>query len=414
MRHILFTVPLLLVPVISKAASVTIQEACQAALANTETTAINQARANQADARLRQAKSKNLPNLQIAATLQKPERASAFEPIIEGTQTVVRLTASQSIYEGGRDQAAVSSAALDKEGDTFSARLANIEAYTAVSGVFYSILSADRDIENISKTIDLAKARIKEIKSRIQIGKARHIDLLAANAQLSVLNAQRMEVAGDLATVRSQFALVTGLSKDSSPVEDSKDYLKPQDVEKYLSQIDKRPDIELLRNQVKAATLKVAGARAGHRPTVSLAGNYYLARDKQTDKDKNWDVALTMGLPLYSGGLVQAQVREATEAGFELEARLQEQRRKAEIEIRTIYLDLVSEIGQLEALTQALATTQENFREQEKNYRFSQATNLDVLQALNLYQDTKRSLDRLRYQAMASWIKLKLATAGTP
>ena len=67
----------------------------------------------------------------------------------------------------------------------------------------------------------------------------------------------------------------------------------------------------------------------------------------------------------------------------------------------------MSSTEQVKTLEQAVSTNEQNYTEQEKDYRFNLATNLDVLQALNNFHDTKRSLDRTRYQAMAAWAKLK-------
>jgi outer membrane protein TolC len=68
-------------------------------------------------------------------------------------------------------------------------------------------------------------------------------------------------------------------------------------------------------------------------------------------------------------------------------------------------------LDQIKALEAALKSTEGNYREQEKNYRFGQATNLDVIQALNSFQDSKRTLDRTRYLAFSAWAELKAATA---
>lgn len=82
-----------------------------------------------------------------------------------------------------------------------------------------------------------------------------------------------------------------------------------------------------------------------------------------------------------------------------------------EMDVRGAFHTLTSSIRQTKILEKALVATEQNYQEQKKDYSYGLVTNLDVLQALNSFQETKRSLDRLRFQVMASWAELK-ATVG--
>jgi len=143
---------------------------------------------------------------------------------------------------------------------------------------------------------------------------------------------------------------------------------------------------------------------------VDIGANYYPTRDGARE-NMNWDVGITLTLPIFTGGLVNAQVREASALKTEAAYLLASSKRRAETEIRTAYNSLISAIDQIKALESALKFTEQNYKEQTKNYKFSQATNLDVISALNTYQETKRSFDRTHYQALLYWAQLKATTA---
>ena len=386
--------------------SVTLKDAVRSALEKTEAVPIANARINQADARMGQYQSTYLPQIAVGARYERDDT---------GVRSVnghyLRATLSQSVYEGGRDTAAIDASKFDKESQRQFLSSTSYDTFNAVAQSFYSILSNQRDAENLRSTIETAKARVTEINNRARIGRSRNIEQLAASAQVSVLEAQRAAAEGNLVIAWDQFFLLTGLPREIRLVEERERPQPPEDLETYLLRLEKRPDIAALRAQVEAATRRVDVSSAGHLPSLGIDGNYYFLHKGNQDVGNDWDIGASLRIPIFSGGLVRAQVREASEREREVELQLAQTRRQAEISVRTAYNSLLSAMGQITALESALKSTEQNYREQEKNYRFGQATNLDVIQALNTYQDTQRTLDRTRYQAFFAWAQLKSATA---
>lgn len=222
-----------------------------------------------------------------------------------------------------------------------------------------------------------------------------------------------MAMDGQFFTVKDQFALLTGLDKDTALDEPAETVPAPQPIATYLSLLENRPDILAIKAQVRESESNVRVAKAGHYPSLSATGNYYLTREG-AQRGNDWDIGLSFSLPLFAGGAISGQVREFLERQKESELTLNQARRQAEIELRTAHNGLTSALNQIKSLQAALSSTEQNYHEQEKNYRFGQATNLDVIQAMNVFLDTKRTYDRTRYQAMTSWAQLNAATSQVP
>jgi outer membrane protein TolC len=398
-------------PAVPPAKSVSLKEAVKSALEKTEIVPLGQARVNQSEARVSEVKSRFLPELSLGANYQEQDRREGLTSTILGNrQSYTRLSLSQSLYEGGRDRADLESLRAEREIQRQNLILANYSTFAAVARAFYSILSGEQDVANLKKTIEIASSRIGEIKRLTRIGRSRNVDLMAAQAQLAVLQADLSAAEGRLVTNWDEFILTTGLDRDVKLYERRELPDSPDALTVYLDYIEKRPDIAAMKAQIESTGKGIEAARAGHLPSVALNGNYYLTREG-SQQGVDWDAGVTMSFPLYSGGEVKSQVREATEKNRETELLLAQTRRQAEIIVRTAYNNLVSALAQLRALKAALTSTEQNYKEQEKNYRFGQATNLDVIQALNSLQDTKRSYDRTRYTAFSAWAELKAATA---
>lgn len=392
---------------------VSLHDAFLSAVEKTETASLSQARVEQTEAKTDQVFAKFLPNLSIGANyLQQDTKGvrGSGAAILGGRQSYSRVTLSQSIFEGGRDYFSYKVTKSDQEVQRQNLIVANYNTFLNVARSFYAILSGEREVDNIKKTIALGNERLNEISNRTKIGRSRQVEVIAARAQISVLQAQQMAAEGQLITAWDQFVLLTGLPRDIKLNELKERPEIPEDLSLYLSSLDKRPDIAAIEAQIESTQGSISVARAGHFPSLTFNSNLYISREGP-QRGNNWDFSATLNFPLFAGGLVSAQVQEASKKNTEARLLLGQMKRQGEMSIRTAFNNLQSALNQLKALESALTSTEQNYREQEKNYRFGQATNLDVIQALNSFQDTKRTFDRTRFMALSAWAELKAATA---
>lgn len=395
----------------TNATTITLKDAFVSALEKTETVAIGTSRVFQSSARADQVRARFFPTVNLVGSTQKQDYVSqSTSSVLGNSLSSTRVSATQSLYEGGRDWANLKANEADKKAKEQNLSVDKYNLFSSVAQSFYGILSNDREVENLKVTIKLAEDRVKEIKNRVKIGRSRNIELMAADAQLAVLQAQLMAAQGQLVTSWDQFVLLTGLPRDIELAKKREVPEQPKNLENYLAFLDSRPDVQSMQAQIEWAKSTEDAVSAAHLPSVGVTGNYYITRDGP-QKDNHWDVTGTITIPIFAGGLIKAQVHEAKEKIREVESMLGQTRRLAEISIRTAYNNLVAAMNQISALESALKSTEENYKEQEKNYRFGQATNLDVIQALNSFQDTKRTLDKTRYLALTASASLRAATA---
>jgi outer membrane protein TolC len=80
-------------------------------------------------------------------------------------------------------------------------------------------------------------------------------------------------------------------------------------------------------------------------------------------------------------------------------------------EVRSLYHNLKSDMAQLAALQEAFDTSENNYKANVKDYELNLVSNLDVLQALAAYQDTERSLEKIRYLTKIDYEKLEASVA---
>lgn len=387
--------------------SLTLREVFEAAKQKTEALPLSQSEIREYEARKAQVFGRFLPKLSLGANYEKQDRTAGLN---SDEQTTSRLILTQSLYEGGRDKAELDSARAQLEAQKQNLTLAENNLFSEVARSFFSVLSSEQDIRNIQKSIDLTQSRIGELRKRLGVGKTQKVEVLAADAQMAVLKAQLLSAQGTLNVNRDTFARVTGLDRTTPLTDPMRFPSEPKPIESYLAEIDKRPDIQALQLTLDASEHEIRSAKAGHLPTLLFTGNRYLSQTGvRGTSQHDWDVGLSLSFPIFSGGIVSARVREIRELETQAELQLRNKKRVAEEEIRRAYSTLQSSLEQVKALEAARSVTEENYKEQVKNYRFSLTTNLDVIQALNTLQDTNRTLDKTRFDALIAWAQLRTA-----
>ena len=174
---------------------------------------------------------------------------------------------------------------------------------------------------------------------------------------------------------------------------------------------------------VRSASLAVAIAKedirlasAGAQPTVDV-----VTRAAATDKNRkpfggseaiSASVGLRLHWPLYTGGRVSAETREAR-AQHRVSMHIRERaRRDAVRQTRQAYLGVESAIARVGALRQAVISSQSALDAVDAGFQVGTRTSVDVLDAQRDLFQARNDLAAARYDYIRNALKLRLA-AGT-
>ena len=386
----------------------------KAALSRSETIAIEEEQVQQAEERYSRARGSLFPTINaIGSFTRLPEPSGQETAFTKVERPEARITATQPIFRGLREFAALKATQLDVAAEQDGKRAAKISLYRDVAENFYQIMSLEQDLRNLKEQIALSQRRVSELTSRRKIGRSRTSEVLTVQSTVATLEAQAATLQATLVGVREAFAFLTGLEQHATLKDTETVPSRIDPVYVFLKRIEQRPDVAALVKQAEVADQNVSIARGAHLPTVDVSGNYYLKRTGVQESQK-WDVTALLVVPLFAGGAIQSQVREASSQRRQSELALSAVRRRAEQEIRSLWQYVQIDQKQLDALVRAAELAERNYHEQTKEYGFGLVTNLDVLQSLNVFQEARRNLDRIRYQAKLDIIRLEAAVAIRP
>ncbi|MFZ4712132.1 MAG: TolC family protein [Bacteriovoracaceae bacterium] len=392
-----------------------IDDVYRTAISNTEVMKRSQARLDQAEERKNQASGAIMPAVSLKANyleIEPPKAAGGVSNAFTRTnQYSTSINVTQPLFRGLRDFALYRQTKSTVLLNQYLKDYSKITLYQSVIAAYYNLLMAQKDLESIRQLKKYSEERTRELRERVKIGRSRKGELLQSESQGA--NALAAEVDAESLVVESRASLAFFLNDKTSTEyvlapEVLPTDLKPMDY--YVSLAQDRPDLKAKMTEVEVSTENISLARGNHLPNLDLFGNYYLARTGIL-ATSNWDVGVTLTMPLFQGGVVNAQVREAVEKKNEIILNHDETKRMIERDVTVLYESVSRSLKQLDDLKKAMKKTEETYRESQRDYRFGLVNNLDVILSLNSYVETKRSYDRLETQTIMSYKNLE-AVAG--
>jgi len=396
--------------------TLTLEQYFAAALKRSEVVANQTELIRQAEERYNQSNSSLLPTVNGVATYtwQDPQPAGELDSSVSpNRQRLVKITATQPLFRGFREFAGLrqNKALLGAQNEDYL--VARTQLFKDVAQNFYNVLSIEQDLKNLDEEISQDSAREKELNDRMRIGRSRVGETLTIQSAISTLRAQIEQLRGQLNATREAFAFLSGLDA-ATPLRDTE--ILPatmEPVDAYLARLELRPDVKASKQRLAATQENISVVKGAHLPSLDLNANRYLERSGN-QKDVAWDVQLALTIPIFTGGLTQSKVREATSLNTQAELSVSQISRQAEQEIRSLYQSVLFDQYQLEALERATDAAKKNYQAQLRDYRLGLVTNLDVLQALTTFQENQRALDRARFSTKLDYLKLQAAAVRRP
>ena len=301
----------------------------------------------------------------------------------------------------------------------------NLQLKIADQDLIVRVAQAYFDVLIAQDTVDLAGAQMKAIseqreqaKRNFEVGSATITDTLEAQARYDQTGAQEIAAKNDLEVKRSALQqLINKVPVDLDYL--GKDFKlevpQPADMEKWVDQAQQSSlQVSIAQAGAEIANKEVARNRGGHYPTVDLVANYSKSNANGSIYDVGIDstsksIGVQLNMPLFEGGAVNSKWREAEANRERAKQELENARRSAEQQTRQAYLGVVSGIAQVQALQQALSSSQSVLDATKLGQQVGVRTNLDVLNAQQALFGTRRDLYQAQYNYLLSELRLKQA-----
>ena len=397
----------------SEGPPLTLQDCFKLALDVSDTVAIQREAIARANAQMFIAASEALPEIDYVMTREtqnNPGIIATGGTLVDSNTKQRQFTISQPVFQGFKAVGAISGAGSFKQQQKDTWIRTKELLYQDVAAAFYGVLRYQKEIGITREIHELLEQRIKELEEREKIGRSRTSEVATARTSLDSLEASLAGLKGSLATFQFLLEYLIGMEIQNRKLDDKWNQDPPTlNLTDYLIKANSRSDVQAAEQAVKTAWRGILVAQSGFWPTANLGYTKFTHRVGPF-ADVNWDLLLTMTVPLFSGTQTIGQVKDAVGALKQQKSFFSLAKRQAVLEIKQSYDGWRFSHEEYLAFHKAVDAATESYKLQTEEYRRSLVSNLDVLAALQSLNNTRTSENQAFYQMKLDEARLKVAT----
>jgi outer membrane protein len=283
--------------------------------------------------------------------------------------------------------------------------------YQDVAQAFYNVLEYEGDMNIQADLIDALRARVDDLKDRVNLGRSRPSELLQAQTDLANAKVTYESQRGSLNAAKETVAFYIGVPAATFELKETQKFPSAAQLEAYVRESGTRPDVLSQIESMKQAERNLSVAIGELYPTITAQGDFLASQDPASN---SIDASMTIeaSMPIFDGGLIAGQIHQNKEMVRESRLNVEQLRRTADQDTRTAYVNFDAAVAQVIVLREAATLAAKNFEAQVEDYRRGVVANLDVLTALQDYQTARIQLHNANMTARLDLINLHVAAGS--
>ena len=302
----------------------------------------------------------------------------------------------QEIYSGGKLMAAVKAASATKKQSIAQYQTQVADTLLAVRLAYYDVLLAAQQIIVNEASVKLLQKELNDQQRRFDAGTVPHFNVLRAEVALANAKPALFHANSQYRISKNALANLLGYNLPRAVLEniplnltdnfDVADWnmALPDAIQQAL---DRRTELQDLRQQVELQKLNVVTAKSGYKPTVSAFTGYNWNNSQFTDPNNlsytihGWNVGGQLTWAIFDGALTVGKVKQSQALYKKSQTELEDRSRQIELNVRTAYSDFLEAKEVLDSQIKVQEQAEEALREANARFDAGTGTQLDVLDA---------------------------------
>lgn len=297
------------------------------------------------------------------------------------------------------------------------------ELVVRVGGAYMEALLTKDQLRLVQAQKQQYTAMVDAARKALAAGSGTRTDIDDAQARLDMAVASELEARQNVEYTRRQLEILINEQVDRLAALDIKRLANlPKDeasLDDWLQlALDRSPEIRSLMARKEAADKEVAKAQSGHAPTLdgvlqwSDSGNENVTR--LNSRFVNTAIGVQLVVPIFQGGYVSSQVRQAVAEKTRSEEALEAVRRDLSLRVHKEYRGVTEGALKVRALEQAVRSAEQLLQSTRRSRLAGVRTSLDELNAEQQLATATRDLMQARYVALLSRLRLYALSGMEP
>ncbi|QBE67344.1 type I secretion protein TolC [Pseudoduganella lutea] len=338
---------------------------------------------------------------------ERDQHYIARSKVVQLRQPLISLDALAR-YKQGKAQTNYSVAQFDSQQQ---------EVIVRVAAAYFEVLFQQDQLALAEIERDMYVEQRKVNDLLFAKGEGTKTDAIETQSRLDLAEAKVLEGQDNVLNARTTLAGIIGGDVDALDPMRPGFRVAPADTlgfdEWKRTAMENNPDIKALQYGIEIARQEFNKARAGHTPRLDLVGSYQKSEsDSVNTINQNIDshaIGFQLNIPLYNGGAISAQARQAAANKSKAEEDLQAQIDKTLTALRKDYNTLTSSVRRIDALVKAVDSANLLVKATEQSIKGGVRINLDLLNAKRQLYTAQRDLAQARYGYLQALLRMRAA-----
>lgn len=290
------------------------------------------------------------------------------------------------------------------------------EIVLRVSETYLNALAANDELTFLQAELNAARRQLERATGREDAAVGRKVDRYDAEARVASVEADYAQAEVALSDAREALYEMTGTELgELARLQADIPLALPEPAEEehwITSAVKANPAIVAQREAVDVARREIKRQNSGHYPTLDLV---WQSSNRVTEgtlfgggsEVETEEMTLRFNLPLYSGGAVSSQKREATARYYSEEQAMTRLMRESRRQSREAYRGVLSAVKRVQALEKEVAAQQATLDLRHAAYESGLETVISVLDAEQDLYSAKRDLSKAKYDYLIYGLRLK-------
>ena len=318
-------------------------------------------------------------------------------------------------------------ATAQASGSDYDAALQGLIVRTATA--YFGVLTSADQLTFAQGNEKALARQLDQAEQRYQVGLSAITDVHNARANHDSAVAQAITAQNVADTARETVIQITGKEfgdlrklRDKLPLEKP----EPSQLQAWVDvAVKQSPALASRQHSLDAAEYNISSQRSGHLPTLNASlvrtdtpawgtnstsfSSQGLGSFPASGLNNSTTIGVTLSVPIFTGGLVSAQTRQAVFQRDAAQDQVELQRRGIIASTRNAYRAVIAGISEVEATKQAVISAQSSLDATQAGFEVGTRTIVDVLLSQQTLFQAQSAYSQARHQFVLSGLQLKQA-----
>jgi outer membrane protein len=310
------------------------------------------------------------------------------------------------LYQGGSIRAGVRSARASLKMAEENYRSTEDDVILAVKEAFFKILQKQEQIALAEQVLKRRKEDLVLIELKYNAGMESSPAVMEAEASLSQAEYDKKQAEDELTLAQIELNLLIGRSRRAEvSISYEEQTIRFPSLDKLIEEAKtQRPDIRSQRINTDVLEAQLSQAKSNYFPKISLSSSYGMRGSELFHQEGDWNVGISLSLPIFQGFSRRTKVKEATLSLREQDAKIVELEQQIEEEIEQAFSNWELAEKTIEVNSKTLEASREMY----------QLTKLQYEQGLTSYfflQQKESDLTSAETRYVSALYNLRVAVA---